>query len=128
MSDVNAPVWIEKGDQRVRVEVDGVTVADSAAPMLLHEPGLPVRYYLPPSDVRTELLEPTDSSTHCPLKGDAEYFSVRVGDQRHPDIVWSYPSPITETEEIAGLLAFYDEKVDVYVDEVLQERPKTKFG
>jgi uncharacterized protein (DUF427 family) len=103
-------------------------VAESSSPMVLFETGLPVRYYLPKPHVRLDLLEHTDTRTHCPYKGEAEYWSVRTGDSVHPDIVWSYPTPLPESERVAGLVAFYDEKVDVYVDGVRQERPRTHFA
>ena len=121
-------VDILPSSRHVRIEIDGVTVAESSSAKLLFETGLPVRYYLPKPHVRLDLLEHTDASTHCPYKGEAEYWSVRTGDSVHPDIVWSYPTPLPESERVAGLVAFYDEKVDVYVDGVLQERPRTHFG
>ncbi|MFC5186981.1 DUF427 domain-containing protein [Actinomadura harenae] len=109
--------------RRVRVEVDGVTVAESGSPRMLFETGLPVRYYLPKTHVRMDLLEHTDTATGCPYKGTAEYWSVRVGDTVHKDFAWSYPTPLPESRDIAGFVSFYNEKVDVYVDGVLQERP-----
>jgi uncharacterized protein (DUF427 family) len=105
-----------------------VTVAESSSPRLLFETGLPVRYYLPKTDVRLDLLAPTDAVTHCPYKGQAEYWSVRAGDAVHADLAWSYRAPLPESQRIAGLIAFYNEKLDIYVDGVLQERPSTKFS
>jgi uncharacterized protein (DUF427 family) len=78
--------------------------------------------------VRMELLVHTDTVSHCPYKGAAEWWSVRAGDSVHSDLAWSYRTPLPESAKIAGLVAFYDEKVDVYVDGVLQERPKSKFS
>jgi uncharacterized protein (DUF427 family) len=121
-------VDIVPSSRHVRIEVDGVTVAESMNPRLLFETGLPVRYYLPKTHVRMDLLRPTDSVTHCPYKGDAEWWSVRIDGKTHPDLAWSYRMPLPESQKIAGLVAFYDEKVDVYVDGVLQERPRTKFS
>jgi uncharacterized protein (DUF427 family) len=121
-------VDILPSSRHVRVEVDGVTVAESTSPRLLFETGLPVRYYLPKTHVRMDLLVPTDTASHCPYKGEAEWWSVRLGDEIHPDLAWSYRTPLPESQKIAGLVAFYDEKVDVYVDGVLQERPSTKFS
>jgi uncharacterized protein (DUF427 family) len=95
---------------------------------LLFETGLPVRYYLPKTHVRMDLLTPTDSVTHCPYKGDAQYWSVRVGDSVHVDLAWAYRTPLPESQKIAGLIAFYNEKADIYVDGVLQQRPATKFS
>jgi uncharacterized protein (DUF427 family) len=121
-------VDILPSSRHVRVEVEGVTVAESASPRLLFETGLPVRYYLPKTHVRMDLLVPSDYESHCPYKGEAEWWSVRAGDKMHEDLVWSYRTPLPESQKIAGLIAFYDEKVDVYVDGVLQERPRTKFS
>ncbi|MBT2207555.1 MULTISPECIES: DUF427 domain-containing protein [Actinomadura] len=121
-------VDILPSSRHVRVEVDGVTVAESSSPRLLFETGLPVRYYLPKTHVRMDLLEHTDTITRCPYKGDAEYWSVRANDKVHEDIAWSYPSPLDESRKVLGLVCFYSEKVDIYVDGVQQERPKTKFS
>jgi uncharacterized protein (DUF427 family) len=114
--------------RHVRIEIDGVTVAESSNPTLLFETGLPVRYYLPKTHVRLDLLIHTDSESHCPYKGQAEYWSVRAGDALHEDVAWSYPTPLPESLGVAGHIAFYDEKVDVFVDGVRQERPHTKFS
>ncbi|MEV8632338.1 DUF427 domain-containing protein [Streptosporangium sp. NPDC051023] len=110
--------------RHVRVEVDGVTVADSHRPRILFETGLPPRYYLPKTDVRLDLLVPTETATRCPYKGQAEYWSVNG----HADLAWSYRTPLEESQRIAGLISFYNEKVDIYVDGVPQERPKSKFS
>lgn len=114
--------------RRVRIEVDGVVVAESASPRLLFETGLPVRYYLPKTQVRMDLLEPSGTVTQCPYKGTAQTWSVRGADRVQPDLAWSYRLPAPESQRIAGLVAFYDEKVDVFVDGLLQERPKTHFS
>ncbi|TDD79434.1 DUF427 domain-containing protein [Actinomadura rubrisoli] len=114
--------------RHIRVEVAGVTVAESSSPRLLFETGLPVRYYLPKTHVRMDLLEHTDTVTGCPYKGTAEYWSVRAGNDVHPDLAWSYPLPLEESRKVAGLVCFYSEKVDIFVDGVQQERPKTKFA
>ena len=114
--------------RHVRVEVEGVTIAESSSPRLLFETGLPVRYYLPKTHVRMDLLEHTDTVTHCPYKGSAEYRSVRAGDSLRADLAWSYRAPVPESQKIIGLVAFYNEKLDIYVDGVRQQRPKTHFG
>lgn len=98
--------------RRVRVDIGGVTVAESTRPVLLFETGLPVRYYLPMVDVRLDLLTPSDRVTECPYKGTARYWSV--GDER--DVVWSYPFPTLESAGIAGLVCFYEERVELTVD------------
>ena len=79
-----------------------------------------MRYYLPKTHVRLDLLTPTETESHCPYKGDAEYWSVRVGGTLHDDLAWSYRTPLPESQKIAGLVAFYDEKVDLYLDGIKQ--------
>ena len=114
--------------RRVRVEIDGVTVADSTSGHFLYETGLPARYYLPKSDVKMDLLTPTDRVTACPYKGTARYWSAMVNGTTYEDIVWGYDDPFPESERIGGLVSFYNEKINIYLDEVLQERPSTKFS
>jgi len=111
-------VDILASSRHVRVEVDGVTVAESNRPHVLYETGLPARFYLPMTDVRLDLLQPTDTETHCPYKGKATYWSVRAGDTLRDDVVWSYRAPLPESQKIAGLLSFWTGKpgVTVYVD------------
>jgi uncharacterized protein (DUF427 family) len=126
--DPHTRVDILPSTRHVRVEIDGVTVAESVSPRLLFETGLPVRYYLPKTDVHMDLLTHTETETGCPYKGFAEYWSVRGGDAVYVDYAWSYRTPLPESERVAGLIAFYNEKLDIYVDGVLQERPHTKFS
>lgn len=114
--------------RRVRVEIDGVTVADSSNASFLFETNLPTRYYVPKTDVRMDLLTPTGQVTACPYKGTARYWSVTIDGQTHENIVWGYDSPLPESQEILGMVSFYNEKVDTYVDEVLEHRPQTKFA
>jgi uncharacterized protein (DUF427 family) len=87
-----------------------------------------VRFYLPKTHVRMELLRRSEAVTHCPYKGQAESWSVRAGEHVYDNVAWCYPTPLPESQKIAGLLAFYNEKVDLFVGGVLQERPTTKFG
>ncbi len=124
--DPHTRVDILLSSRQVRVEVDGVTVAESTSPRLLFETGLPVRYYLPKTHVRMDLLQPTQTVTHCPYKGSARYWAIRVGDRSYDDWAWSYPTPLPESQKVAGLVAFYNEKLDIYVDGVLQERPSPR--
>jgi uncharacterized protein (DUF427 family) len=126
--DPNTRIDILPSERRVRVVIDGVTVADSSNGSFLFETGLPIRYYLPKVDVRMDLMTPTTRSTACPYKGNARYWSATVNGQVHENILWGYDTPLPESQKIAGLVSFYNEKVDVYVDEVLQERPVTKFA
>lgn len=121
-------VEVLDSSRHVRVEIDGVTVAESTQPRILFETGLPPRFYLPVADVRTDLLTPTEKRTACPYKGEARYWSVRVGDELHADVAWCYPAPLPESQRIAGLVCFYNERVDLFVDDEHLERPNTKFS
>jgi uncharacterized protein (DUF427 family) len=114
--------------RHVRVAIDGVEVADSTRPVLLFETGLPTRYYLPKTDVRMDRLTPTDKATSCPYKGTARYWSVPAAGPAGEDVAWSYPTPLPESIKVAGLVAFYNERVDLTVDGVLLERPRTPFS
>jgi uncharacterized protein (DUF427 family) len=126
--DPHTRVDILASSRHVRIEIDGVTVADSTSPRILFETGLPPRYYLPLTDVRTEMLRPSESVSHCPYKGTAAYWSVDTGTVVHKDVVWIYRTPLPESQKIAGLAAFYDERVDVFVDDVHQRTPHTKWS
>jgi uncharacterized protein (DUF427 family) len=114
--------------RHVKVSVEGQVVAETSRPRLLFETGLPTRYYIPKVDVRMDLLQPTSSTTACPYKGRASYWSVKIGDNDLEDLVWSYPAPIPECSKIENLICFYNEKVDIEVDGELQERPKTPWS
>jgi uncharacterized protein (DUF427 family) len=109
-------VDILASSRHVRIEIDGITIAESTKPSLLFETGLPVRYYLPKTDVRMDLLTATGTSSHCPYKGEAEYWSATVGETVHPDVAWSYRAPFPESQKIAGLVCFYTDRADVFVD------------
>jgi uncharacterized protein (DUF427 family) len=117
-----------RSSRPVRVELEGVVLAESAAPVMVFETGLPTRYYLDRTAVRFEHLEPSGTVSRCPYKGTTSgYWSVVVGGTTHDDLAWSYDFPTRALSPIAGLVAFYDEKVDVFVDGVPNERPKTHF-
>jgi uncharacterized protein (DUF427 family) len=120
-------VQILPSSRHVTVGIDGLVVADSHRPWFLYESGLPRRTYIPKLDVRMDLLVATETTSQCPYKGTASYWSVRAGDQIHEDIAWAYPTPRRESELITGLVSFYDERVDVTVDDVPQPRPRTHF-
>jgi uncharacterized protein (DUF427 family) len=109
-------ITITPSRQHLEVTLGGEKLAVSDRPVLLDETGLPTRYYLPPEDVRTELLRPTSHQTTCPFKGQASYWSVVLGDEVHDDIVWSYQQPIPQAAGIAGLMCFYTERVELTVD------------
>jgi len=121
-------VDILASSRHVRVELDGVVVAESRQPRILFETHLPPRYYLPLTDVRLDLLRPSTRETHCPYKGTATYWSVDTGTRVHPDVVWTYRAPLPESQKIAGLAAFYSERVNLYVDGVLQDHSQPRSG
>jgi len=114
--------------RHVRVSLDGELLAETERAHVLFETALPPRWYMPREDVRSELLEESDSHTQCPYKGTASYWSVRVGDRLEDDLVWYYPDPISQVEPIANLLCFFNERVDLEVDGELQERPETQWS
>lgn len=116
-------VDVVEASRHVVVEIDGTAVAESRRPRLLYETGLPTRYYLPKMDVRMELFRPTDSSTRCPYKGEASYWTAEIDGTEHPDILWGYEAPIPEMPRIAGMVAFFNEKVDIILDGERLERP-----
>jgi uncharacterized protein (DUF427 family) len=118
-----------RSTRHVRVELDGVLLAESSAPVLLFETGLPTRHYLDPTAVDTSRLVPSDTVTPCPYKGrTSRYWSVRTPRGLYPDLAWCYDHPVAAVSRIAGLVAFYDERVDVIVDGVAQPRPVTHFA
>jgi len=112
----------------VEVKVDGHSVAKSSGAFHLLETGLPTRYYLPLASVDHAVLRKSDLITKCPYKGEAQYYDVVVGGQTYKNLVWYYRMPTAESMAIAGTVCFYNEKVDTYLDGVLQERPVTHFG
>ncbi|HST64194.1 MAG TPA: DUF427 domain-containing protein [Mycobacteriales bacterium] len=114
--------------RHVRIERDGVLLAESDRPALLFETGLPVRYYLPAEDVRVP-LEDSALTTICSYKGVASYKSVRMPDGTVlDDLVWYYPAPFNDAAPVKDLLAFYDEKVDVTVDGARRGQPRTEWS
>jgi uncharacterized protein (DUF427 family) len=113
----------------VRVELEGVVLAESRAPVMVFETGLPTRYYLDRSAVDFSHLRPSKTVTACPYKGrTSTYWSVQTDQELHADLAWSYDFPTRQLLPIAGLIAFYDEKVDVFIDGLHQPRPVTHFS
>ncbi|HET7479697.1 MAG TPA: DUF427 domain-containing protein [Rubrobacteraceae bacterium] len=121
-------VDILESSRHVKVTVNGEVVAETERPKVLFETALPPRYYIPPDDVRTDLLTPTEKHTGCPYKGVASYWSVEAGGEVAEDLVWSYPEPIAAVEKIRDHLCFFNEKVDLEVDGEPQPRPETQWS
>jgi uncharacterized protein (DUF427 family) len=113
----------------VRVVLGGETVAETTEARFLFETGHPVRYYIPSSDVRMDLMTASDTRTRCPYKGTASYYTAEAGGRRWLDIAWTYPDPIPECPKIKGLVCFYGENVDaIQVDGKEVEKPVTKWS
>ncbi|TGU89417.1 DUF427 domain-containing protein [Mesorhizobium sp. M00.F.Ca.ET.151.01.1.1] len=111
--DPYARIDVLQSSSHVEVWFDGEIIADSHRPVLLFETHLPTRFYLRPEDIRLERLTASGSTTRCPYKGIASYWSGLLGDGSvRPDIAWSYREPIDEVAKIKGLIAFYPQAVD----------------
>jgi uncharacterized protein (DUF427 family) len=110
-------LYLEPTPKRLRVEVGGVTVADSRRAMMLHESGQQPIYYFPPQDVRADVLEDSDRHTHCPKKGDASYYTIRAGGEEVKDGAWYYPDPLPGAPPIKGLIAFYFNRMGRWLEE-----------
>ena len=113
----------------LRIELGGVVLAESSSPVMVFETGLPTRYYLNRTDVRLEHLQPSTTISSCPYKGQTSgYWSLAGAEHAQGDIAWSYDFPTAAVLPIAGLIAFYNEKVDIFLDGELLERPQTHFS
>ena len=118
-----------RSHRHLTVSVDGVRLADTRSPVLLFETGLPTRYYIDQTDVSFEHLVPSKTQTLCPYKGvTSGYWSVRGGDVEHVDLAWTYHTPLPAVASIANMVAFYNEKVDITVDDSPMRRPLTHFS
>ena len=106
------PISIAAHVGRVRVMVHGRAVADTTRALLLQETTLKPVFYIPREDADMAAFERSSHSTHCPYKGDASYYSIRVGDKHAENAIWSYEQPFPAMAEIAGRLAFYPNRVD----------------
>jgi uncharacterized protein (DUF427 family) len=118
-----------RSTRQVRVGLDGVILAESSSPVMVFETGLPTRYYLNRTEVNLDHLTPSTTVTSCPYKGTTSgYWSVRIGDTTHPDLAWAYDFPTRQLLPITGLIAFYNEKVDISIDGQRLDRPVTHFS
>jgi uncharacterized protein (DUF427 family) len=120
-------VDIRRSSRPVRIEAGGDVVAETTRARLLFETGLPVRFYIPREDMRLE-LEPHARRTYCPYKGHAIYWSVEAGGRRRAALGWSYEEPFHDVAPITGLVAFWDERVDVFLDGEQRSRPSGPFA
>ena len=120
-----------RSHRHVRASLEGITLAESATPVLVFETGLPTRYYFDRTDVDFSYLVPASTQTACPYKGvTSAYWSVRAGGEAreaYQDLAWAYDFPTRQLLPIAGLVAFYNEKTDIDVDGVRLPRARTHF-
>ena len=114
---------VRRSSRTVRIERDGVLLAQSERPSVLFETHLPVRYYLPPEDVHTDRLQRSDTTTACAYKGQASYWSL-AGE----DIAWYYERPLSDAAEVKDMICFFDEHVDVVLDGERRERPQSPWS
>ena len=117
-----------RSTRHVEVYAAGEKVADTNSPVVLIEPGHPMRYYLSKVDVRMDLLRPSATVSRCPYKGKASYYSVETEGGLLEDAAWCYRYPTTETAAVAGLVCFFNERVDaICVDGEELEKPVTNW-
>lgn len=108
--------------RHIKIVLGGKVIAESRRPVIVYETGIRPRYYLPRVDIREEYLTRTELHTRCPYKGEASYWSADIDGKQFDNIVWSYPYPFPDVQNLSALLSFYNEKVDaVYVDGVKEE-------
>jgi uncharacterized protein (DUF427 family) len=117
-------VDMRRSSRHVRVELDGERLAESSRATLLFETSLPTRFYLPREDVLID-LQPSAKRTYCPYKGQASYWSLEVPGRAYQDVAWSYEDPLSDAAPVTGLVAFFDERVDVVLDRERRSRPRT---
>jgi uncharacterized protein (DUF427 family) len=119
-------VDVRESSKRIKVEINGQTVAETSRPHILFETGHPVRYYIPRMDVRLDLLVKSDTVTGCPYKGTASYFSAPGPNGLQKDIAWSYVFTYEDCPKIGNYICFYNERVDISIDGQKQERPAAR--
>jgi uncharacterized protein (DUF427 family) len=107
------PITIAANPKRVRVSIGGVVIADTNHALSLKEGSYPVVQYVPRGDANMALLRRSDRVTHCPYKGDANYFSIVEGGKIIENSIWTYETPFPAMAEISGHLAFYPDKVTI---------------
>jgi uncharacterized protein (DUF427 family) len=121
-------VDVIRSTRAVRVELDGVVLAESSSTVMVFETGLPTRYYFNRTEVNFDALAPTDTESSCPYKGDTSgYWSIKTPVGEYPDLAWAYDFPTRQLQPITGLISFYNEKVDLFVDDQPIERAVTHF-
>lgn len=128
LSDVHEQVFVHprnpytrvdalRSTRRLRVEIAGAVLAKTSAPVLVFETGLPTRYYVPRTDVDFTHLHAVDARSECPYKGRTSgYWSAEVRGETYPEVAWAYDFPTTALTAVAGMVAFANEDVDLFLD------------
>ena len=111
------PITIEPSSAHVVVKAGAAVVADSSNALTLNEADYPPIYYVPMADVDAELLVSSDTTSYCPYKGEASYYTIATGDGELTDAIWTYPEPYEAVADIAGYAAFYPDRVEITVGE-----------
>ncbi|MBK1782978.1 DUF427 domain-containing protein [Prauserella cavernicola] len=119
---------VRRTADRVQVLLDDTVLADSTGALMLFETLITPRFYLPPSDVRMDLLTASPTTSACAYKGVATYFTAHVGGRAHPDVAWTYRRPLPGVTEIADHVCFFDERVDIVLGGVPRPRPVTPWS
>ncbi len=116
--DYPRPPRVEASERRVRVIVEGIVIAESRRALRVLETSHPPAWYLPPEDVRMDLLRPASRRTVCEYKGQASYFDITVGGRDRTNAAWTYPQPLPAYAALAGYVSFYPGRVDeAWVDD-----------
>jgi uncharacterized protein (DUF427 family) len=110
--DYPRPPRVEPVPERIRVVVGSVDVASSVQALRVLETAGPPVYYIPPADIRMDLLTPTEHHSYCEWKGEASYYTLRLADRIVPNVAWTYLQPLPGYESVRGFLAFYARLVD----------------
>ena len=121
-------IELRETSRQLRVELDGELLAESSSPLVLFEASLPARWYLREEEIGAELVPNPGVRTGCAYKGWASYYDVRVGESTEPFLAWYYADPLDEVKRIEGMVSFFNERVDLFVDGERQERPETPWS
>ena len=106
------PITMTRNPNRIRVTLGGQVIAETTRALTMKEASYPPVHYIPRADVKMDLLERTQHSSHCPYKGEAAYYSIGAGDRKAANAVWTYEKPFPAVSQIESLLAFYSDRVD----------------
>jgi len=110
-------LYLHDVQPRIRGVLAGESVVDTRHGKLLHESAMLPQWYLPLADIRDDLLVESSTTTHCPFKGDASYYSLQVGDRHVEDAIWTYRDPLPEAAWLEGLAGFYFDRLDTWYQE-----------